>query len=335
VIAKIGLYSQEMKGTYARAMENITKEIKELELGLIQQPFSDLRLKKPPTWQRLLHSISSTGQQVPVIVVSDAKEQPRWILIDGYLRVKALKQCDQDMVTAEVWHCDLQRALLSLLTGLQQRPWEVIEEALLIREVMVQGGYSQQELAQKMGRDPSFIYRRLQLLSDHSEEVLALVAAGYLSPWSASRVLGPLARANSKHATTLIGHLKSHHYSTRQLQQFYQHYQKSNQVVRERMINQPDLFFKSLQEEAKQAHAKKLAKGPEGEWQQSLAIIINYLKRLEKLATVLFSARQTHPLQQPLLTSLAKCERDFLTLTQLIRNQCNDTHQNPGAHLKS
>ena len=43
------------------------------------------------------------------------------------------------------------------------------------------------------------------------------------------------------------------------------------------MITHPDLFFKSLQEEVKSKNALQLAKGPEGEWQQSLAIITGYL----------------------------------------------------------
>lgn len=317
-------------------MNAITTETKELEIRLIQQPFAHLRLSKPPTWQRLFQSIHLKGQQVPVVVVPNATAQPEsgWILIDGHLRIKALKQGEQDTVKAHVWHCDISQALLTLLTGLQQRPWEALEEALLIREVMDQSGYSQSELAEKIGRDSSFICRRLQLLSGHSEAILAGIRSGCLSQWTAVRVIGPLARANPTHADKLMEHLRSHTYSTRQMQQFYQHYQTSNQVVRTRMCDQPDLFFKSLQEELDQSCAQKLAKGPEGEWQQSLAIVSNYLKRLEKLARVLFGARQTDAHLQVLLIAFDRCERTFLTLTQLIRSPCDDTQQNPRTDLK-
>jgi ParB family transcriptional regulator, chromosome partitioning protein len=257
-------YSQVWEDCYARGMRTIGKELKELELSFIKLSFSHLRLEKPATWQRLCHSISRYGQQVPVIVVPDP-QQPGWILIDGYLRVGALKQCKNEIVKAEIWESDSQYGLLCLLKGLQQRPWEAIEEAYLMKELILQSGCSQQELAHQIGRDPSFIHRRLQLLSDNSDEILAGVRAGYISPWSASRILAPLARVNLKHATQLMNHLESNHYSTRQLQQFYQHYQKSNKVVRERMVTHPDLFFKSIEEEAKNKDALRLAKGPEGE----------------------------------------------------------------------
>jgi ParB family transcriptional regulator, chromosome partitioning protein len=299
-------------------MKTISKEVKELELSFIKLSFSHLRLKKPATWQRLSHSISRYGQQVPVIVVPDPAGQPGWILIDGYLRVGALRQCGNEIVKAEIWESDPQYGLLCLLKGLQQRPWEAIEEAYLMKELIIQSGCSQQELAHQIGRDPSFIHRRLQLLSDNSDEILAGVRAGYLSPWSASRILAPLARANLKHATQLMSYLESHHHSTRQLQQFYQHYQKSNKAVRERMITHPDLFFKSLEEEVKNKSALQLAKGPEGEWQQSLAMISGYLKRLEKLVDTLFSTYQPEH-QQQLLDHLTECDQYFSHLNQQIR----------------
>jgi ParB-like chromosome segregation protein Spo0J len=306
-------------------METIRRELKEVELRFIQH-FVHLRLQKPPTWQRLFQSIQTDGQRVPIIVVPGLDDPFSFILIDGYLRVNALKRCEQERVYVEVWHCGLAKALLGLLTGLQQRSWDVIEEALLIREVMSQGEYSVQSLAKELGRDPSFIYRRLELLSEQSDDILMGIKRGYLSSWAAVRIIAPLARANANHAMQLIEHLKSHRYSTRQLHQFYQHYQRNNHAVRNHMITHPDLFFKSLQREAQLACAKKLAQGPEGEWEQSLVVMNNTIKRMGKLVESLFGARQRDALQQERLASFARCERAFLNLTQTIRSQYNDPH---------
>ncbi|WP_456243453.1 hypothetical protein [Thiorhodovibrio winogradskyi] len=56
-------------------------------------------------------------------------------------------------------------------------------------------GASQHELAHAVGKDPSWVNRRLALLTQLGEPLQEAVRSGVLSSWAASRILAPLARA--------------------------------------------------------------------------------------------------------------------------------------------
>ena len=111
---------------------------------------------------RLAASIETHGQLMPVVVVPLPANQ--WVLMDGYLRLKALQRLGKDTVNVEVWACNPPQAILALLTGHQSRAWEAIEEALLLQELHTQHRLSQGTIANKIGRDKSWVCRRLSLL---------------------------------------------------------------------------------------------------------------------------------------------------------------------------
>ena len=133
-----------------------------------------------------------------------ARGGERLVLIDGYRRVAALRRLGRDTASVEQWACDLTDALLGLLARTQNRPFASIEEALLIRELMQGLGLSQHDLARRCGRDVSWVSRRLQLLSGLPDAALTAVRDGRLSSWAASRMVVPLARANTEHADQLL-----------------------------------------------------------------------------------------------------------------------------------
>jgi ParB family chromosome partitioning protein len=58
------------------------------------------------------------------------------------------------------------------------RPFAVVEEALLVRELMAGLGLSQHEVARRCGRDVSWVSRRLQLISALPDA--ALISIGQL-----------------------------------------------------------------------------------------------------------------------------------------------------------
>src|SRR5690606_5347010 len=71
-----------------------------LELHQLELRHADLRIRDAGRRRRLLAALAEQGQQVPVVVVS---EEPRYVLIDGYLRVEALRQLGCDTVQATQW----------------------------------------------------------------------------------------------------------------------------------------------------------------------------------------------------------------------------------------
>ena len=65
----------------------------------------------------------------------------------------------------------------------QSRRLAAIEEALLVRELVQGLGLSQHEVARRGGRDVSWVSRRLQLLAELPDAIVAAVIEGRLSSW--------------------------------------------------------------------------------------------------------------------------------------------------------
>lgn len=269
----------------------------ESDLHRLDLRFASLRLRQPQVVERLAHSIEQNGQLVPVVAVTE--QENRWVLVDGYLRIEALRRLSRDTAQVELWDCPLSQALLIVLVRVQGRTWEAIEEGALIRELIRGFELSQREVARQAGRDVSWVNRRLSLVQDLPEELFSAICRGEFSTWAATRVLAPLARANSEHAQTLLTALRHDPLSSRELATWYQHYQKANRLKRERMLAQPRLFCQALQAQAQEQADKALRAGPEGAWLAELNRIGQRLRGLHQQAPlVLTGVPDTGPLQQ-------------------------------------
>ena len=151
----------------------------------------------PSALKRLRDSIEAYGQIVPAVVIEDKEKM---ILMDGYLRVRALCACGKDRICVRLSEENEQNAMFSLLAKNNERQWDVIEQSVLLQELHRRFGCSLSHIAARIGRDKSFVKRRLDLVEALPENILKAVISGTLSTWSASRVMAPLARANIKDA---------------------------------------------------------------------------------------------------------------------------------------
>jgi len=258
-------------------MDTVTGIPGEVDLHRLELRFERLRVPEPRAVERLVRSIDRAGQLVPCLVLS---EGPALILLDGYRRVAALKRLARDCVQVERWECELGPALLSLMARAQARVLYPIEEALLLRELVQGRGMSQHAVAQASGRDVSWVSRRLQLVCGLPEELLSAVRAGWVSTWAATRVLGPLARANSEHASILLKGLQGEGLSTRELRGWFEHYQRSSSAVRERLVANPRLFLEAQRHQAEQMADQTLRTGPEGAIAKDLRVLLAVATRL-------------------------------------------------------
>ena len=160
-----------------------------LEISQLDLRYGHTRIRRPEALLPLMRSLEKWGQLRPVSVVrSDA---PCHVLVDGYLRVEALRRCGKDTVLAEVWVCGEMEALVAVLIREQERRWEALEEASLIRELHDRHELSQESIARLLGKDKSWVCRRLSLLSALPDEILEAVRSGHLSTWAAGRILAP------------------------------------------------------------------------------------------------------------------------------------------------
>jgi ParB-like chromosome segregation protein Spo0J len=259
----------------------------EVDLHRLDLRFADARLLEPRAIEALAQSIEQSGQLIACIAVPEANSN-RLILVDGYRRVRALRRLGRDTARVECWACDLAQALLTVLAQAGRRPFAAIEEALLVQELVRGQGLSEREVARRSGRDVSWVSRRLALVCGLSEAVLAAVRQGAVSTWAATRVLAPLARANTAHATELLAALAATPLSTRELQSWFRHYLNTPRAARARMVAHPRLFIQSLRAQDEHRADTHLARGPEGQCaadvRQLLALIKRLRSRLPSLA---------------------------------------------------
>jgi ParB/RepB/Spo0J family partition protein len=246
----------------------------ELDLHRLERPYAQTRLERPEQVRRLMHSLEANGQQVPLVVLAQGE---RFVLLDGYQRYAALTRLGRDTARVEMWSGELAAALVQLLARHQGRAFEPIEQAWLVAAALAEG-LTQRAVASALGKDPSWVSRRLALLGQLSEPLQEAVRQGVVSTWAASRVLVPLARANAGEADTLLGALREAPLSTRELATWYRHYTGANSTARARMLARPRLFIQALQAPAQDGHAAT----PEARWLAELAQVRRQLQRLAR-----------------------------------------------------
>jgi len=307
-------------------------ELKEIEIAHLDLRYAHTRMHRAEIVSSLVTSIEQCGQISPVIVVKEGDFS--FVLIDGYLRVVALKRCGRDTVLAEIWHCREMEALIRVLMRSQERRWEVLEQALVIRELQDRHKLSQTEISHLMGRNQSWVSRRLALLDALSEEILESVKKGHVSTWAAIRVLVPMARAIADHATILTQTLVKEPISTRDLTEFFRHYQKSNRNKRDKMVHQPVLFLKALRAKEEEKQAKCLKEGPEGKWLRDLRVAGHICRGLLKEVSHVIYPGQSNLERRRLLTAFEDAKGLILSLEKQIRRlQNNDISRDQTNHL--
>ena len=294
----------------------------EVEWHCLDMRYQHLRQRSPQTQRRLMLSICTYGLLVPITVIAAAEAVstvPRWTVIDGYMRAQATRTLGKDTIAAQTCGLPADEALLTLYRTHQSRPWEPLEEATLLQELMTHYQYTQAQLAVRFGKSETWVCHRLQLITELPEFVAAAVYQGTVSHWSASRVLIPFARANAHHAKKMIDYLATHRHSSREIQTFYEHYMQSRPKVREQMIAQPALFFKVKAASAVKSAALSRDEFPEQIWEQRLMRVIQELNALTVLLPRVFYPEQTPGEREYLEQRLHQAVAAMASLQQSLR----------------
>ena len=113
----------------------------------------------------LAQSISTQGVLQPLVVRKHPKFPNQYELVAGERRWRALKQIDVAQVPVVLRNVSDNEILeVSLLENIQRENLTVIEEAQSYHDLLQIHGYTQEELAKKLGRDRSTIANMLRLL---------------------------------------------------------------------------------------------------------------------------------------------------------------------------
>lgn len=225
-------------------------KVMELEFHQLETKYEALRIREPGRSARLVGSLSEHGQRHPVLVVRGSDGGggadggiERYVLIDGYARVAALRELGRDTVEATVLELSEAEALVLAFRLERNRARSVIEEAWLLRELVSAHAIAQRELAGLLGRSASWVSRRLALVEVLPEVAEKAVRVGRIAPQAAMRCLVPLARANTAQCTRLVENLGKHRISVRQMAQLYAGWRAGTAEQRERIVAAPLLYL--------------------------------------------------------------------------------------------
>ena len=149
----------------------------ELEFHQLDRRYEALRTTSRERDSRVLASLARDGQQLPVVVVADVQAD-RYILVDGYKRVRGLLKLGEDLVRATCWDLPEPEALLLGRLMRSAESESALEQAWLLRELQGRFELSLEDLARRFGRSPSWVSRRLGLVQDLPDAIQQLVRQG-------------------------------------------------------------------------------------------------------------------------------------------------------------
>jgi ParB family chromosome partitioning protein len=225
----------------------------QLEFHQLDRRWEHLRVRHPARQRRLLASLAEAGQQTPIVVVAAEGQADRYVVIDGYKRIAALEQLGRDTVEAVVWPMSEAAAVL-LDRSLRMSEHETaLEVGWLLAELERRFDYGLDELARRFDRSVSWVSRRLGLVEILPEAIQQQVREGKIVAQVAMKFLVPVARQNPEDCQRMAAIFAQHHCDTREAGQLYAAWRKGSPAIRKRILDDPELFFKTQRQAQEKA----------------------------------------------------------------------------------
>jgi ParB/RepB/Spo0J family partition protein len=220
----------------------------DLEFHQIERRYEGLRRTSAERERRLCGSLAELGQQTPVVVVAAGGEADRYVLVDGYKRVRALQRLRQDTVRAVCWGLsELEALLLERLMRTTEGD-SPLEQGWLLRELRDRFHLGLEELARRFDKSASWVSRRLGLVNDLPVTVQDKVRTGAIPAHAAMKHLVPLARAKREDSERLCAALAPLRPSTRQVAQICDAFTVGDEKARALLLADPGLFLRAQAE---------------------------------------------------------------------------------------
>ena len=249
----------------------------ELEFHQLDQRWAHLRVRHPVRQRRLLASLAESGQQTPIVVVAADSQADRYVVIDGYKRIAALEQLGRDTVEAVVWPMSEAAAVL-LDRSLRLSEHETaLEVGWLLAELERRFDYGLDELARRFDRSVSWVSRRLALVEVLPEAIQQQVREGKIPAQLALKFLVPVARQSLEACQRMATIFAQHHCDTREAGQLYGAWRKGSPAARKRILDDPELFFKTQRQGQEKAPA-----GTGAELLRDLEMVVAIVTRAQR-----------------------------------------------------
>jgi len=226
-----------------------------LELHQLELRYEKLRRRDRRREAQLVASLAEGGQLLPIVVLASGVAG-RYVVLDGYKRVRALRRLRVDTVRAVVWELEEAEALLLERLMRTAAAHSALEQGWLLVELRDRFGLSLDELARRFDRGKSWVSRRLALVTELPAEIQEQVRLGAIAPHAAMKYLVPLARANAGAATRLAAVIAPLRLTTRQVGALYTGWQAGSERTRELILATPQVYLRARDEQV-QATAQK------------------------------------------------------------------------------
>ncbi len=179
----------------------MSDEIHELELPQIGENYASLRIVNAKADAAMLQSIKSHGQMSPAVCL---KSESSIELIDGFKRLRALRELKAAKLKCIFVEAQARVGKARIIQLNQaSRSISDIEEAMVLQSLHKGEGLSQVEIAALLGRDKSWVCRRISLIERLADEVRQHIELGLISA-SIGRELARLPRGNQKEVLTAV-----------------------------------------------------------------------------------------------------------------------------------
>jgi len=259
----------------------------QLEFHQLDRRWERLRARHPARQRRLMASLAASGQQTPIVVVEAEGQPRRYVVIDGYKRIAALEQLGQDTVEAVAWPMSEAAAVLLDRSLRFSEPESALEVGWLLAELEQRFGYGLEELARRFDRSVSWVSRRLALAEVLPEAIQEQVREGQIPAQVAMKFLAPVARQSLEDCQRMAAIFAQRRSEVREAGQLYAAWRKGSRAVRKRLLEKPELFFKTQRQESKTLNAELLR-----DLEMAAAIVNRAHRRLSGAGAVELDVRQ-------------------------------------------
>ena len=207
--------------------------IEEIAVSGIGEKYGIYRIVNPRADTAMVKSIQKYGQISPVVCV---KVGSGYELIDGFKRLRACRRLNKPVLRAKRMEVSV-RVCKAAIIQLNRAGGSIteIEEAMVLQSLHREDGLMQTEIATLLGRNKSWVSRRLSLIERLSEEVQEDIRLGLVSV-SVGRELAKLPRGSQRAAAEAV--LK-HRFSMREVEKLITHLLSRPRWEHQRLLMAP------------------------------------------------------------------------------------------------
>jgi ParB/RepB/Spo0J family partition protein len=210
-------------------------QIEDIRIEAFDLSLMALRLRNETRALQVERSMKVHGQLQPVVArVHEGGIQ----LIDGYKRLAAAEVLVMDTLQCRLLEIDESQAKVMLLSyNRTNQSMEVWEEAMILQSLLEGSDLDQRRLAKIVGHSPSWVSRRLSLISKVDEEICADIRMGVLTS-SHARALIRLPRGNQSAVARVI---KQYGLPSRMSNRLIDNYlEAESEEAQQRLLEDPD-----------------------------------------------------------------------------------------------